>query len=65
MTVWVLIVVFTFNGYVSGGAPVVIDNIQTAQSCEQLARVFRGQEINGRPVIATCAPVRKVKGDTQ
>lgn len=62
MIVWVLVIVF--HG-VDGPAVTTIDNIASAQSCEQLAKVFRGVAAsnysNARPSTATCAPVRKVK----
>lgn len=56
MIVWVLIITTWGGGAApSGLAMSVIDNIATAESCEQLARVVRS---NPR-ASATCAPVRK------
>lgn len=63
MIVWVLIIMI--NGGQSGRtstALTVIDNIASAESCEQLAKVVRSSprpETGG--IAATCAPVRKVK----
>lgn len=61
MIVWVLIITMVSSAY--GRDPLavtVIDNIASAESCEQLARVVRNSphpEYGG--VSATCAPVRK------
>lgn len=61
MIVWVLVIIATQgNGY-SGPAVAIIDNIASAESCEQLANVHREYSRYGRRVTATCSPVRKVR----
>jgi len=56
MVVWVLLLSFyTGAGSYANTSTTVVDNIATAESCEQLAQVARGHGFN-----ATCAPVRKV-----
>lgn len=62
MVVWVLIITMNIGcGMESASCPraaavTVVDNIASAESCEQLARVMRAQ----RGIdLATCAPVRK------
>lgn len=66
MLVWVLIITLTgplnqhSSGlqFQSGAAVTIIDNIESAISCEQLARVIRSQpEVRS----AVCAPVRKIR----
>jgi hypothetical protein len=58
MIVWVLIVTAWGGGAAPGGlAAFSVDNIATAESCEQLAKVVRQ---NPR-MSAVCAPVRKIK----
>lgn len=59
MVVWVLIIhTWMTNAVGTSVQTTVIDNIATAESCEQLARVVR--TTNAKNVEATCAPVRKV-----
>lgn len=54
MVVWVLIITTFGSSVYQGPTTTVIDNIATAASCEQLAKVVRTPSIS-----ATCAPVRK------
>ena len=62
VVVWVLVI--TMHTRVAGGATnsmVVVDNIASAASCEQLAKVHRYQNGYGKWSTAICAPVKKVK----
>lgn len=63
MIVWVLIITMVSGGGMkSPVSVVVIDNIASAESCEQLARIVRRSPSPAHgAVAATCAPVRKVK----
>ena len=65
MIVWILIIMTVSGGWAdSGVSVVVVDNIATAQSCEQLAKVIRNGPKPagiGASVTATCTPVRKAK----
>lgn len=60
--VWVLII--SFHGSSGSGSSVVIDNIASAQSCEQLRKTLRPglyKSEGGQGVqTAICAPVTKV-----
>lgn len=60
MIVWVLIIhTWLVNSQGTSMQTTVIDNIASAESCEQLAKVIR--KANSGNTEATCAPVRKVK----
>lgn len=57
--VWVLVItIFSGMGETTHNSTIVIDNIASAQSCEQLRQVFIREN---RRLSAICAPVRKVK----
>lgn len=61
MIVWVLVVLFISHRqpgfYDASRSAVIIDNIESEQSCKQLAIVIR----QNPDAIVTCAPVRKVR----
>jgi hypothetical protein len=63
MIVWVLIITVITSASMDAGVSVtVIDSIASAESCEQLAKVVRSSARPDRGgVMATCAPVRKVR----
>lgn len=56
MIVWVLIITTFGSSVYQGPSTVVIDNIATAESCRQLAKVIAVD----RQKSVTCAPVRKM-----
>lgn len=62
MIVWVLMISVYADAYHGWSVSAYhIDNIASAESCEQLARVVRQRKAADGFVVATCAPVRKVK----
>lgn len=60
MVVWVMIIhTWMTNAVGTSMQTTIVDNIASAESCEQLAKVVRKTNVANAEV--TCAPVRKVR----